>query len=169
MGVVFRKILVPIDFSEPSKTALHYARELALQSDAELHLVHVAEDPMLLAGWTALAVDSITETGTEAAPIREQLTELLTADDRARLKNGVHVIVGQPTGLAISRFASEREFELIVIGTHGRGGLTHVLMGSVAEQVVRSAPCPVLTIRHPTHRKAAVDRLRENASKPDSR
>jgi nucleotide-binding universal stress UspA family protein len=169
MGVVFRKILVPIDFSEPARTALHYARELALQSSAELHLVHVGEDPMLLAGWPALPVDSTTEIGEEAAAIRRQLTELLTADDRTRLKSGVHVIVGQPTGLAISRFASEGEYELIVIGTHGRGGLTHILMGSVAEQVVRSAPCPVLTIRHPTHRKAAVERLRESASKPDSR
>ncbi|HVH26140.1 MAG TPA: universal stress protein [Vicinamibacterales bacterium] len=169
MGVVFRKILVPIDFSEPSKTALHYARELALQSGAELHLVHVGEDPMLLAGWPALAVDSATEIGEEAAAIREQLTQLLTTDDRARIKSGVHVIVGQPVGLAISRFATEGEFELIVIGTHGRGGLTHILMGSVAEQVVRSAPCPVLTIRHPTHRKAAVERLRADAAKTDSR
>jgi nucleotide-binding universal stress UspA family protein len=169
MGVVFRKILVPVDFSEPSKTALHYARELALQSGAELHLLHVADDPMLLAGWTALAAGSMMETGEEAAAIREQLTALLTADDRARLKNGVHVVVGQPTGLAVSRFASEGEYELIVIGTHGRGGLTHVLMGSVAEQVVRTAPCPVLTIRHPTHRKAAVERLRESAARPDSK
>jgi nucleotide-binding universal stress UspA family protein len=56
----------------------------------------------------------------------------------------------------------EGEFELIVMGTHGRGALTHALLGSVAEKVVRSAPCPVLTIRHPAHRKSAMDWLREN-------
>ena len=64
------------------------------------------------------------------------------------MKTEVHVILGQPTGLAISRYAAEHEFEIIVMGTHGRGSLTHALIGSVAEKVVRSAPCPVLTIRH---------------------
>ena len=122
---------------------------------------------MLLAGWPVLPGDSTAEVGDEAAPVREQLSELITADDRARLKTGVHVITGQPTGLAISRFATQEECELIVIGTHGRGALTHALMGSVAEKVVRSAPCPVLTIRHPTHRKAAIDRLREPSTKAE--
>ena len=71
----------------------------------------------------------------------------------------MHVVVGQPTGLAISQYAAEHEFELIVMGTHGRGALAHALMGSVAEKVVRSAPCPVLTIRHSTEHKLAAERL----------
>jgi nucleotide-binding universal stress UspA family protein len=167
MAVAFRKILVPMDFSEPSQTALHYARELALQSGAELHLVHVGEDPMLLAGWPALPADSASEVGEEAAAVRDQLNRLFTPDDRARLKTGVHAIVGQPTGYAVSRYAADGEFELIVMGTHGRTGLTHVLIGSVAEQVVRTAPCPVLTIRHPPHRKAAMERLRRAPDKVD--
>jgi nucleotide-binding universal stress UspA family protein len=79
------------------------------------------------------------------------------------VKTGVHVIVGQPTGLAISQYALEGEFELIVIGTHGRGPMTHALLGSVAEKVVRTAPCPVLTIRHPSRRAAAADHLRSTA------
>jgi nucleotide-binding universal stress UspA family protein len=124
---------------------------------------------MVLAGWPPVPVESASEVGEEAAAVREQLSQLLTPDDRARLKTGVHVIVGQPTGLAISRYAMQQEFELIVIGTHGRGALTHALLGSVAEKVVRSAPCPVLTIRHPAQHKAAVDRLRETSAKAESK
>lgn len=161
MSLVFRKILVPTDFSETAATALYYAKELARQFDAELHLLHVCEDPMLLAGWPVLAANAAPEVGEEAASIREQLKNLFSPEDRAQLKTEVHVIVGEPTGLAISRYAVEGEFELIVMGTHGRGALTHTLVGSVAEKVVRSAPCPVLTIGHPTHRKIAAERLQD--------
>lgn len=157
--MVFRKILVPTDFSETAGTALYYAKELAHQFNAELHLVHVCEDPMLLAGWPVMASVPAPEVGEEVAALREQLKSLMASDDRTPLKTDVHVIIGQPTGLAISRYAAEHEFELIVMGTHGRGPLTHALMGSVAEHVVRSAPCPVLTIRHPTHGKVAWDQL----------
>lgn len=118
---------------------------------------------MLLAGWPVLAAGPAPEVGEEAAAIREQLKTLLSSEDRAQLKTGVHVVVGSPTGLAISRYAAEHEFELIVIGTHGRGALAHTLLGSVAETVVRSAPCPVVTIRHPTHRTIAAERLKETS------
>ena len=151
--MVFRKILMPTDFSDTAGTALYYAKELAHQFNAELHLLHVAEDPALVAGWPVMPSGPASEVGEEVAAFREELKKLLGSDNRTPLKTEVHVIFGQPTGLAISRFAAEHEFELIVMGTHGRGPLTHALMGSVAEHVVRSAPCPVLTIRHPTHRK----------------
>jgi nucleotide-binding universal stress UspA family protein len=98
--------------------------------------------------------------GEEAAALREELKNLFSPEDRAQLKTGVHVITGEAAGAAISRYAVEGEFELIVMGTHGRGAVAHALLGSVAEKVVRSAPCPVLTIRHSTHRKTATDRLR---------
>ena len=148
MSLVFRKILVPTDFSETAEVALYYAKELARQFDGELHLVHVCDDPMLLAGWPVLASGPAPEAGEEAAAIRERLKNLLTAEDRTQLKTEVHVILGHPPGLAISRYAADQEFKLIVMGTHGRGPLT-ALMGSVAEKVVGSAPCPVLTVRHP--------------------
>ena len=160
MSLAFRKILVPTDFSETAKTALFYAVELARQFHGELHLVHVCEDPMQLGGWPALASGPTPEIAEEAAALRAQLHGLLPADDR-QLKTEVHVIVGQPAGLAISRYSAELEFELIVMGTHGRGPLTHALLGSVAEKVVRSAPCPVLTIRHHSQRNAVMERLRE--------
>jgi nucleotide-binding universal stress UspA family protein len=165
--MVFRKILVPTDFSETAETALYYAKELAHQFDAELHLLHVGEDPMRLAGWPVLISAPGPEVGEEVAVLREELTQLLASDDRTPLKAEVHVVIGQPTGLAISRFAAEHEFELIVMGTHGRGPFTHALMGSVAESVVRSAPCPVLTIRHPTHRRVTLDQLRETPTTAD--
>lgn len=164
MSVVFRKILVPTDFSETAETALHYAKELARQFGAELHLLHVSADPMLLAGWPVLPAGQDPEAGEEAAPIREQLKNLFSPEDRAQLKTDVHVMVGGATGLVILRFAVKGEFELIVMGTHGRGALTHMFLGSVAEKVVRSAPCPVLTIRHPMHRKIAAERLQETST-----
>jgi nucleotide-binding universal stress UspA family protein len=114
---------------------------------------------MRLAGWPVLASGPGLDVGEEAAALRAQLNDLIASQDATPSKAEVHVIVGDPTGLAISRYAAENEFELIVMGTHGRGPITHALMGSVAEKVVRSAPCPVLTIRHPTHRKIAIDRL----------
>jgi nucleotide-binding universal stress UspA family protein len=158
--LVFRKILVPSDFSETAETALYYAGQLAGQFEGELHVLHVCEDPMQLAGWPVLGSGAAPEVGEEAAALRAQLKTLLQSGNEG-LKAEVHVIVGQPTGLAISRYAAEHEFELIVMGTHGRGPFTHALLGSVAEKVVRSAPCPVLTIRHPAHRKIAADRLRQ--------
>ena len=166
MSLAFRRILVPTDFSETAETALYYAIQLARMFDGELHLVHVCEDPMLLSSWPILAPGPAPEVGEEAAVLRAQLKTLLKTEDANRLKSEVHVIVGDPTGLAISRYAAENEFELIVMGTHGRGAVTHALMGSVAEKVVRSAPCPVLTIRHPTHRKIAMDKLRETFVTP---
>jgi nucleotide-binding universal stress UspA family protein len=161
MSLVFRKILVPTDFSETAGTALHYGKELARQFGAELHVLHVCEDPMRLAGLPALASGPVVDVNEEAAVLREQLEKLVMPEDGMPLRTEVHVIVGQPTAMAIARYALDREFELIVMGTHGRGALTHALMGSVAEKVVRLAPCPVLTIRHPSHRKIAADRLRD--------
>lgn len=163
MGLVFRKILVPTDFSETANTALYYAKELALQFGAELHLLHVCEDPMLLGGWPLSEPGSAPEVGEEAAALRAQLTNLIPPERRKELKAEVHVILGDPTGAAISRYAKDGEFELIVMGTHGRGAISHALMGSVAEKVVRSAPCPVMTIRRrtPAHTEVAADWLVE--------
>jgi nucleotide-binding universal stress UspA family protein len=161
MPLTFRKILVPTDFSKTAEVALGYAVELSRQYNAELHLLHVGENPMLLAGWASLAGGSVVDVNEEAAALRDQLRRLVKPEDRRTLKTEVHVLIGQPTGAAISRYALDGDFELIVMGTHGRGAITHALLGSVAESVVRSAPCPVLTIRHPGRPKDVTDRLRE--------
>ena len=142
------RVLVPLDFSEESDAALEYAAGLAERVGASLHLLHVYEDPMMTSG--ALAADMY-------VPISDDLRETLLADARTRLveranklPDRVHpttdVYTG-PVASAITAFANEQHIDLIVMGTHGRGGMAHLLLGSVAERVVRTAPCPVLTVR----------------------
>jgi nucleotide-binding universal stress UspA family protein len=134
---MFARILVPTDFSAPSEAALAYGRELATQFDAALHLMHVAENPFL----RAAAMD---RRALEEAAVR-RLQERLTEAERRR---GAVAIVEQSDEPAneILRYAESANIELIVMGTHGRTGLARMVVGSVAEAVVRAAPCPVLTV-----------------------
>ena len=144
-----KRILVPTDFSDYSQTALKYGCELANRFDATLHIIHAVEE------FRALTPDS----GMLLAPdYMQQLTqaaerELQKLPDPDWFSGGEARTVrsvqqGSPF-LEVIRYAKENEIDLIVIGTHGRTGLTHVLLGSVAEKVVRKAPCPVLTVNHP--------------------
>lgn len=143
----FQKILVPTDFSQASKQALPYATELAKLHQAEVVLVHVMEIPhypTLFEG-TALVVPPIDD------GLREQLGEQLrkTAADVAT-EHGVRsraVLREGPPTAELLDCAKEEGADLIVIATHGYTGLKHMLLGSTAEQVVRHACCPVLTIR----------------------
>lgn len=158
MSLAFRKILVPTDFSEAAEAALYYGRELAHQFDAELHVLHVFEGWLLIPGSPDIGAGAIPNTREQEAVVRARLERLLTPDERALSTVQLHVVQGLPASV-IPQFARDGEFELIVMGTHGRGFIQHALMGSVAEAVVRSAPCPVLTIRHGRHRR----RTDENA------
>jgi nucleotide-binding universal stress UspA family protein len=141
-----KKILTPTDFSDYSSVATEYARELALKFAAELHFLHVLEvhassTPTFGGG---LAISSLIKESKDKSD--EALAEL------AGETGGTCVSVeGQPF-LEILRYATQNEIDLIVMGTHGRSGLDHVLLGSVAERIVRKSACPVLTIRHPRHR-----------------
>jgi nucleotide-binding universal stress UspA family protein len=158
MALAFHKILVPIDFSDTADAALHYGKELARLFAAELHLLHVLDDRQMFAGsseWAALSVPTFQQ---QEPVLRDRLERMLTSEDRAGLATQVHVAEGHPSSV-IRRYATEGGFELIVMGTHGRGFLEHMLMGSVAEQVVRAAPCPVLTIRHHRQKVAASEAL----------
>ncbi len=146
-----RRILVPTDFSKHSANALRYAVALAEKFGAELHLLHVVQD-------LAVFVPDAVSGATPVVPPVEQLTAAVReALDRVVRENGLErftvcrdVREGAPFQ-EIIRFAREKEIDLIVMGTHGRGGLAHVLLGSVSERVVRKSPCPVLTVRHPEH------------------
>ena len=144
-----QRILAPTDFSEQGEVALRYAVEFAARFDAELHLLHVVQsqlylspDPTLLSG----PVAEMEEQWKKAA--HKQLDELTLP---VPLPNVVRVVLEGPPVVEIGRYARENDCVLIVIGTHGRTGLAHVFLGSVAENVVRKAPCPVLTVRHPQH------------------
>jgi nucleotide-binding universal stress UspA family protein len=143
--IALKTILVPTDFSEPSANALRYARAFAENFNAALHLLHVLEVPVFT-GWEAppLVLEDL-EQGA-----RNQLERLLTAEERQQFRAQLVLLNGSPF-VEIVRYAREQGVDLIVMGTHGRGPIAHMLLGSVAERVVRKAPCPVLTVRHPEH------------------
>lgn len=142
-----KRILVPLDFSANSTRALDYAHGMAVEFNAVIHLVHVCEVPsMLTASMDAYALaytDWSQRLGEEA---NAQLMR-----EAARL-TGVPVTTEVLFGNAASSIieaASANQADLIVMGTHGHGAMMHMMMGNVAERVVRGAPCPVLTVREP--------------------
>ena len=141
--IVLKNILVATDFRPASDAALTYGRALAKQFGARLHLLHAAENDFLRA--------TVTDPHVLRAAVARRLEELLTAEDRGeRSAHAVLETSDQPAE-AITEYAKNARIDLIVMGTHGRTGVSHFLVGSVAERVVRTAPCPVLTVRHPEH------------------
>lgn len=158
--ILLKKILVATDFSEPSDAALAYGRELARTFEAQLVVVHVADNLMTRAygGDGFVFADPELQHDVEAAAQRH-LGALLCDEDRALLGAEPVVLTSNTPAFAIVDYASRRDVDLIVMGTHGRGAVAHLLMGSVAERVVRTAPCPVLTVRHPEHEFVLPDAL----------
>ena len=146
-----RRVLFPTDFSEPAEYAWPYALKFAKEFGAEVHLVHVVAPPPRLTEAYAVNFDP------------ERMVKSLTAEANASMDQQVEA--AKSWGLLFRRevrvgvdfreiidYATKQEIDLIVMATHGRTGLAHVLLGSVAEKVVRKAPCPVLTIKHPSLR-----------------
>lgn len=152
MHIEIKRICVPTDFSPPANHALAYGCALAEHFGAELHVIHVIEDlgPVLA---SAEGMDSVTLADIMASAERSAQRQL---DDTPPAECGQKVSVvrklchGVPYH-EITRYAKANDIDVIVMGTHGRTGLKHFLTGSVAERVVRSGPCPVLTVRHPEH------------------
>ncbi|MFK7817340.1 MAG: universal stress protein [Planctomycetaceae bacterium] len=146
-----KKILVPTDFSDFSKPAFDYAAALAARFDSELHLFHVLADPtMHIHDPTLISMGAVYERAHEWREITQAELKKVVGD----WDNGVPVVCEAANGppfVEIVRYAKENDIDLIVIGTHGRTGLKHVLIGSVAERVVRKSPCPVLTVRPDGH------------------
>jgi nucleotide-binding universal stress UspA family protein len=149
--IALKRILVPTDFSENSEIALTYARALAEPFGASLHVLHVIEDPFLY-GWTGVGYMPDLPEYRRALEknVTERLMGMFSVADRERFKAELVARFGHPF-VEIIRYAKAQDIDLIVLGTHGRGAVAHLLMGSVAEKVVRKAPCPVLTVRHPEH------------------
>ncbi len=144
MEINFRTILAPTDFSPFAEEALHYARALAQRFGAEIHLVHALERPQDVPWWLA-EQEYQARRGTLVDEAKAHLSEI-TARVFPDVKVAPHVRVGSPSD-EIVKSAKDNHADLIVIATHGRGGLSRVLFGSVTERVVRHAPCPVLTVR----------------------
>ena len=142
------RIMVPTDFSPASDGALEYARDLARHFGASIDLVHVFDDPFTSGafvgdGTVMLPVD-LRETLENSA--REQLTARHESHAGSLSGSSMVLLLGPPAKCIVER-AKEDKADLIVMGTHGRSGLGHLLIGSVAERVVRTAGCPVLTTR----------------------
>lgn len=144
--VVIRNILVATDFSEPSGVALAYGRDLARTYHARLHVLHVVEDVMLrYAPEAGFLIGPDVQQDLDARASHD-LNALITDDDRRTLDAVPVIERGMNAADTIVRYAKEHSIDLIVTGTHGRGAVRHFLMGSVAERVVRTAPCPALTV-----------------------
>jgi universal stress protein A len=143
-----RRILIPLDFSPASDRALGYARALSEEFGAPLYLLHVIEDRLMTGPWPAEVYLG------ELPKLREDLVKeaerrmLATLESLAAegIQATGEVLIGGPSHVIIEQ-ANTVNADLIVMGTHGRTGITHLLIGSVAERVIRHAPCPVFVIR----------------------
>ncbi|MDD5704480.1 MAG: universal stress protein [Kiritimatiellae bacterium] len=147
MEIKLKKILCPVDFSETSDLATQYAVALARQNGASLTLLHVVAPPLAaLPGETGILAVPQADINEIASACQERLGRIVGTMGAADLNVQYKVVSGVPF-LEIARFARENDFDMIVMGSHGRSGLGHLLIGSVAERVVRKAPCPVLTVK----------------------
>ena len=157
--VVLKKILVATDFGEASDAALNYGRELARTFGATLQVLHVVENVMSrYAMESAFAAYPEVQAQVEEAA-RKQLNTLISEEDREKLRATPVLRTSMAPAVAIVEHAKKERVDLIVMGTHGRGAVAHFLAGSVTERVVRSAPCPVLTVRSPEHEFVLPDAL----------
>jgi nucleotide-binding universal stress UspA family protein len=150
--ILLKKILVATDFSKPSERALAYGRELARTFGAQLVVAHVVGDMTALGYADPEAIVYAPDLQREIEDTaRHQLEVALTAEDYDQLRAVAVLLRGNSPAAALVEYAREADVDLMVIGTHGRGAVAHLLMGNVAERVVRTAPCPVLTVRDPEH------------------
>jgi nucleotide-binding universal stress UspA family protein len=141
--IALKNVLVAVDFGEASEAALTYGRNFARQFGARLHVLHILENRFL----RPMANDPrVVESATS-----RQLLDRLTEDDRTALNATAVIRTSDEPADEIVRYAKEQNIDLIVLGTHGRRGVAHMLVGSVAERVVRTAGSPVLIVRHPEH------------------
>jgi nucleotide-binding universal stress UspA family protein len=145
--VAIRRILVPTDFSDPAAAALRYGRALAEEFGSTLYLMHIVPEPYVYPWGTEVStlplVDLLAQSETQAA---ERLKAL--ADDTGALSGRIKTVtaIGTPVD-RILQYQADEGIDLIVMGTHGRGAVGHLLLGSVAERIVRRSPVPVLTVK----------------------
>jgi nucleotide-binding universal stress UspA family protein len=153
MDIQIKKILCPTDFSENAEFALKYALAIAAMTKAAVELLRVVEpiaypqayepfDTQFNAAELAMEIE---------AAMKKELDERVASLKQEHPNASGRLATGNPF-LEIIQAAQDMDADLIVMGTHGRTGLAHVFMGSVAEKVVRKSPCPVLTVKHPEHK-----------------
>ncbi len=149
--ILLSSVLVATDFGDTSTAALAYGRNLARAFGGTLHVLHVAEQVTA----TAAAEFYLEDLGALQKAVEDaaakQLAALLTEDDRALLSAKPVVRASADVAHTIVEYAKAAHVDVIVVGTHGRGPVSRFMMGSVAEKVVRTAPCPVLVVRPNEH------------------
>jgi nucleotide-binding universal stress UspA family protein len=143
-----KAILVPIDFSPASKRALRYACTLADRFDASIHLMHVLYNPYMMGAFMDVYGPPADYWEDVEQQARAELETLLTAGEKTKYSAVFVTVMGTPPHEILEYLKERPAIDLVVMGTHGRGGISRLLMGSVADKVVRAAECPVITV-HP--------------------
>ena len=147
MNINLKKILCPVDFSITSSQALNYALAFAEKFDAEILLIHVVEIPT----YTSLDFPVAGELIQQFNDIGTKQLETCLNDAKKKYAKIKSTLTVGNVFYEVIQCAKDNDIDLIIVGSHGRTGLAHVLMGSEAEKIVRKAPCPVLTVKNPEH------------------
>jgi universal stress protein A len=142
-----KTILVPTDFSEASRQALRYACSLADAVGASLHILHVMENPYFAGGYMEVYAPPQEYFEQVEEQARKGLEAALTDGERQKYRAILVRRSGSPANEILSYLRERGDIDLVVMATHGRGGVSRLMMGSVADKIVRAAPCPVVTIR----------------------
>ncbi len=141
-----KNILFPTDFSQGARAAMDYAMSLAGDYNARLTLLYVIQD-ISIAEWYIPSSLSVTDLVEDMQKSAWKEMDKWAAEAGARVKDVVKMVVRGVPFVEIIKTAKDKDADMIVIGTHGRTGIDHMLFGSTAEKVVRKSPCPVLTVR----------------------
>jgi len=148
--IALKKVLVATDFGEAAEAALDYGREFARTFGASLQVLNVVDNVLMRVGGAEAFLGVYPDVQREVdEAARRQLDQCISDEDRRTLGAKAVAITSNATAAAIVGYAADEKIDLIIMGTHGHGTIAHLLLGSVAEKVVRMAPCPVLTVRHP--------------------
>jgi nucleotide-binding universal stress UspA family protein len=158
--IAMKEVLVATDFGPAADNALRYGEALARQFGARLHVLHAVPNVYATSmdGYGYAAIPSQVQEDLETTA-RRHMRERVSDEDRQDLRAKTTVITHNSPAVAIADYATQHAIDLIVLGTHGRGAVAHLLLGNVAERVVRIAPCPVLTVRDPEHEFVLPDTL----------
>ena len=147
--ISLKKILCPIDHSDCSKEALKYAVSFAMKNEAKLYLLHIIDIRSFDESIDTMAAQIPNDETIKQ--LKTKLLECIPEEIRSDMQLEALVVQGIPFAEIIS-IAKKNKVDMIVMGTHGRTGLAHIMIGSVSEKVVRKAHCPVLTVRQSGHK-----------------
>jgi len=164
--IALKNVLVAANFSENAATALMYGRALARQFGATLHVIHVVDDLFVRLGFDAYVTDTAGHSHDPVRTARLLVEGMITAEDRRQLRAEIAIVSSSSPAEAIVSYAGRAGIDLIVMGTHGHGRITDLLLGDVAEKVVRSASCPVLTVKKDEHEFVTPDAVERSLVRP---